>query len=234
MWFRSCPLTTLPEPPITVPQGCGWPVHPQASFSLLSVVLFLSWLGVVVGADSALAQISDSVQPDFDVASTLRNAPLLRTSLGLSWQMLSGASDGPRIEAAVDIRTIFRIALDVTRLHQPDSDHDILATFGTIRGLVRVPLDRLSLATGGGWTWRSALDPASGPASYLAVEYRPTQPLALDIASESSFVDRRLDQSLDLGVSAGIDFARLRVGYRWLSLGVENFSGPTIGFGARF
>lgn len=199
------------------------------------VALFLFGVGFgVAGGGIAMAQTVESNQRVFDVASTIRNAPLFGTSLDLSWQELGGAIDGLRLEGAVDLRSIFRLGLDITRLYQRNSDRDVFVTRGSVRGLIRVPLGRLSLAMGGGWTWRRRFDPASGPASYLAVDYRPIRPLTLEIASENSFTNRRVDRTLDLGVSAGIDLVRVRAGYRWLSMGVEDFSGPTIGLGTQF
>ena len=209
----------------------SFPHHPP--YFPVALFLFVVSLGVA-RAGIATAQTVESNQRVFDVASIIRNAPLLGTSLDLSWQELGGAINGLRVEGAVDFRTIFRLGLDVTRLYQRDSDHDVFVTRGSVRGLVLVPLDRLSLVMGGGWTWRKTFDPASGPASYLAVDYRPIRPLTLDMASETSFTNRRLDRTLDLGVSVGIDLVRLRAGYRWLSMGLEDFSGPTIGLGTQF
>lgn len=206
-----------------------------ASSSSLPVTLFLFGIwSVAPGGDVARAQAAEADHRDFEIERTIRGAPLLRTSLDLSWQGLGGAINGFRVEGALDLRTIFRLGVDVTRLHECKSDCVTLVTLESVRGLVRVPLDRLHLAMGGGWTWRRTLNPASGPASYLAVGYRPMRLLSLDFASEDSFVNRRLDRTVDLGVSVGRDPIRVRAGYRWLSIGVEDLSGLTFGLGVQF
>jgi hypothetical protein len=92
------------------------------------VALFLFGVGFgVAGGGIATAQTVESNQRVFDVASTIRNAPLFGTSLDLSWQELGGAISGLRVEGAVDFRTIFRLGLDVHFHHLDLSSSNVLA-----------------------------------------------------------------------------------------------------------
>lgn len=197
-------------------------------FISLSLFMFTS---TAESAETSMTKISDVT---FDSAQTLKNSPLLSENFRASWIRFGAGPDAYRFENNLDIHTIFRINLDFTRTYHNDAGSRLFNTLGSFRAGVHVPLEKLSIAWSGTWTWHRGIENNSGPGTYLLIEFSPTEYAMFDFATESFLADRRLNNDVDLGFSARNRYFHIRLGFRFLSIDKKTISGQSISLGAHF
>ena len=202
---------------------------------MLSIV-FLLFLSAVEPARSESTDLGSekSNPPIFDLDKTLRNSPSVTASLQISWQHFRTGVDAYRLEGVAAFYKIFRAGVDVTRPFNDGYGKETFNTFGSLRGYIYIPLEKLSLSSGLGWTWYQGRENHSGPGTYLSVGYTPFSFLKFDISSQSSLISNILGSAIDIGLSIRLMQIGIRSGYRWLDIAGDTISGPNIGLRVPF
>ena len=186
------------------------------------------------GAGAQDTDIPKQANQVFDLAKTIRESPLLAGSFQASWNRFGDGLNGYRFEGFADIRTIFRVGMDLTHLDHDKPGRGELKKLDRVVAALHLPLKRLTLVSGAGWEWNRTPESHSGPATYFSVQVHPTVYTTLDILSIHSVSNRRYNSETDLGFSAGVKHFRIRGGYRWIHADRETVSGPSLGLIIRF
>lgn len=189
------------------------------------------FLGLLLLA-SVFESVTAAEEPDspFDIVRIIQTSPPISGTVQASWQRLARGLNAYQAEAAADFYAVFRLSADSTRLHRDRPGLGELDALDRIIAALHLPLEKFSIVTGMGWEWYRGKESHSGPATLFLLRFKPSARAAFEMTSGYSFSDGRLNTLTGLGILAGAERLKVRLGYRWLSVAGETFNGPSLGF----
>lgn len=170
----------------------------------------------------------------FDLQKTIQSAPMLSNTLALSWQHTSSQSRAYRFENTIDIKTLFRFKIDHTHFSYDRPQTEKIKNMTRFFTAIHLPLKKLTLAQGIGWANYQYRKRHSGPATLFQMAYQMTPNVNIGIETENTYIQKRFDQKLRIGLMYGMKNLSVRLGYQWINLKQERIESPEAGLILQF